>query len=287
VGIAIAIAAQGGSSSLNGIGLGDLAILGSALPTFVGLAQNAHETWLLTLRFRPMASILAVAPAKKGGTEVLPDDASRVVFTDVAFRYPAASGNAVEGVSVQFELGEPLVLTGPNGSGKSTLLRLLAGLALPTTGRIDIGGKSFAELDLAALRSSVAYLPQQSHLPEGMSVEDAIRMFVPTVSVADMRSALDRVGVLASLQGRDADNPLRVRIGLLSVGQRKRVALARVLLKDARLVLLDEPDANLDAEGVEMVARLMHDLARTRLVAIAAHTEKLVASRGVHVRLAA
>lgn len=286
-GIGIAILLQGGLTFHTGSTLGDLAILGSVLPAFVGVAQNAHEVWLLMLRFRPMAGVLTLPRSRRGGEKPAPDDLSPVVFSSVSFRYPGASRDALRDVSVTFASGQPLVLSGPNGSGKSTLLRLLAGLGAPSAGTVTLGGSDGEELELGSWRSRIAYLPQQPHLPETMSVGEIVTLLAPTATPVDVRRALDRVGVLHALESRAPDEPLGVKIGQLSVGQRKRVALARVLLRDASIVLLDEPDANLDADGVAMVARIAHELARDRLVAIAAHTEAIVSSSGKHVRLAA
>jgi len=287
LGVAIAVVAQGGAPSLSSGALADAALLAAVLPAFVGLAQSAHETFKLTLAFRPMAALLALPRATSAGIAPPAAPVDAVSLKHVVYRYPGASRDALAGVSLAFGRGVPLVLSGPNGSGKSTVLRLLARLAVPDDGEIVVGGVDLARLDAVAWRRSVAYLPQQPHLPEAMTVAETMRLLAPDATDADLAVALRRVEVLDALAARAKSSPLALRIGELSAGQKKRVALARVLLKPADLVLLDEPDANLDAAGVGMVARLIAELARTRLVAVAAHTPGVVAAPGVHIELAA
>jgi ABC-type transport system involved in cytochrome bd biosynthesis fused ATPase/permease subunit len=98
-------------------------------------------------------------------------------------------------------------------------------------------------------------------------------------------AALDRVGLLPVLR-RAGDDPLTVRVDSLSVGERQRIALARILCRDAFLFLLDEPDANLDRTGIALVAELLRDLAGRGMVAFAAHTPELLAVAGRVVVLA-
>lgn len=101
-----------------------------------------------------------------------------------------------------------------------------------------------------------------------------------------LRAALERIDVWRTLGGR-GESPLDVRVGTLSAGQRQRVAVARVLAMDAPLVIVDEPDANLDADGIRLVAAILRDLAATRMVAVIAHTDQLIALGDTLVRLSA
>ena len=99
-----------------------------------------------------------------------------------------------------------------------------------------------------------------------------------------MRAVLEKVEVWAPLAASSA-NPLDVRIGTLSVGQRQRVALARVLAVDAPVLLLDEPDANLDHAGILRVRAIVEELSPTKMIAVVAHTEELFDLAGTLVRL--
>jgi ABC-type transport system involved in cytochrome bd biosynthesis fused ATPase/permease subunit len=170
-------------------------------------------------------------------------------------------------------------LVGANGSGKSTCLRLLLGLGRPRTGAVRLGGVDLRDTDLDAWRERVAFLPQRPYLPQRAEVRAAVRLLAPEASDARIVAALDRVGVLPALHLVSAD-PLAARIDMLSVGQRQRVALARLLCRDAALLVLDEPDANLDREGIALDAELIRERARHRMIVFAAHTPELVALAG-------
>ena len=162
---------------------------------------------------------------------------------------------------------------------------MLLRLANPSAGAIRIADVNLADLEADAWRARVAFLPQRPYLPPRADVRTAVAW--PMTGAADERilAALDRVGLLPVLR-RAGDDPLTVRVDSLSVGERQRIALARILCRDAFLFLLDEPDANLDRTGIALVAELLRDLAGRGMVAFAAHTPELLAVAGRVVVLA-
>lgn len=272
--------------------LGEAILLASALPVFVGLVQNGQEVYRGTLAFKPMATLLALPPRARPRSDASPAPATiaTIALEDVSYRYPGARKDALAGVTLAFGVGEALFLRGPNGSGKSTLLRLVAALATPSGGTIRVGDADLATLDDAAFRAKVAFLPQEPFLPDSATVREALAMLATSDGAATddaMRDALRRVEVLGALESARPGAPLDVPVAALSVGQRKRVALARLLLRPADIVLLDEPDANLDAAGIVMLGAVLRDLAKTSAVAVAAHSRALAAEGGVDVELAA
>jgi ABC-type transport system involved in cytochrome bd biosynthesis fused ATPase/permease subunit len=199
----------------------------------------------------------------------------KIAFEGVSFKYDGAEAMALEEVTFAWEGERVLALSGANGSGKSTLLRLLLALAPPVSGRVTAGGVELSELDADAWRARIAFLPQRPYIPQKADVRGAIRLLAPAASDDRILRALDRVGILPALR-RAGSAPLEVRVDTLSIGQRQRVGLARVLCRDASLFLLDEPDANLDRAGIAMVADIVRDLARDRMVVLAAHTPELL-----------
>ena len=149
--------------------------------------------------------------------------------------------------------GEIVLIEGDNGSGKTTLLKLLSGLLEPTSGEVLLHG---VRLTLAKLSHQVAMLGHLLGLKMELSTLENLRF---TLGLGGIRSGITPQMALASvgLEGYE-DQPLRS----LSAGQKKRVALARLLLVPAALWLLDEPYANLDREGIDLVNRLLDHHAR-------------------------
>jgi thiol reductant ABC exporter CydD subunit len=170
--------------------------------------------------------------------------------------------------------GGVVALTGESGAGKTALLQVIAGLITPDTGCVRVVGGTpsasavVADLAPAAWRAQVAYVAQEPYLFGG-SVADNVRLAAPGVTDADIRRALARVGL--------ADVPLGLPLGErgrgLSAGQRRRVALCRAIVRDAPVVLLDEPTAGLDEVSERIVLRMIGELARAenRIVIVVAH----------------
>ncbi len=157
--------------------------------------------------------------------------------------------------------GELTTLVGPSGSGKSTLLRVLAGLRVPSSGVISVDGEDLTTLSRAQWRRGVAWLPQDPSLP-GSTVADAVRLGRASVSDDEILEALARVDLHLKL-----DQPLGEGAVALSAGERRRVALARCLVRRPRLLLLDEPTSHLDEASARAIERAVCDLTMTRVVA--------------------
>jgi heme exporter protein A len=183
---------------------------------------------------------------------------------------------ALAGISLRVDAGRTIALLGPNGAGKTTLLRILAGTLRPSFGTARILGLDVAAGD-AALRRRVAYLPHANGLyPDLTGAENlsfAAAMLGQTGRVA-------REGVATALSEAELSAAADQRVQAYSAGMRRRLALARLLLHDASLVLLDEPHAALDAEGMALVDRLVTRWrAEERTVLIASHQAERVLAR--------
>ena len=188
--------------------------------------------------------------------------------------------------SLVVRAGEVVALAGPSGSGKSTLLQVILGLVPADGGQVWLAddGRSvaLADLDPAAWRRQVAWVPQDPYLFAG-TLADNIRLAAPDVSDTAVRKALAAVG-LGELDGAIV---LGERGAGLSTGQRRRVAVARAIVRDAPLLLLDEPTAGLDEDTEQLVLAAVRDLARAdrRAVIVVAHRPAALAMADRVVRL--
>lgn len=196
-------------------------------------------------------------PEREDG-KVLPGRAAgyRIVFDGVTVHYPGAEQPALADVSLVLEPGERVAIVGKTGAGKSTLLDLLQGFVRPTRGRITVDGVDMGELSMRWWRSQVAVVAQQVKLFPG-TVRDNLLLADPAATDAALDAALRaaRADGWVGRLPRGLDTPLGESVRL-SGGQIQRLGLARALLKQAPLTLLDEPTASLDRETEEAV-RLM------------------------------
>ncbi len=281
-GLAVAVAVAVDATSrdlLESAILAHALVLTASLRPLLGVIVGAHGA-VRTLTFvKPFVGLLGLpsrADVVRPGTIRVPELPAPLEAKAVSFGYDA-DAPVLSGLSFTWEGNEPLVLVGPNGAGKTTLLRLLLGLRPPTAGTLRIGGRDLASVDLKSLRRSVAYLPQRPYLGEAhVTVRAAMKLRRTDATDDAIRRALERTGVLSMLEGR-GDDPLNVSVGELSAGQRQRVGLARILLHEsANIVILDEPDANLDREGVGLVVALVRELSSAgKMVLVSAHTPEL------------
>ncbi|MFE0171311.1 thiol reductant ABC exporter subunit CydD [Streptomyces sp. NPDC059002] len=196
---------------------------------------------------------------------------------EVTVQYPGRPEPALHRVSLTVRPGEHVALVGPSGAGKSTLLALLLGFATPASGRVEVDGTDLAALDPDDWRAQVAWVPQRPHL-FAASVADNIRLGRPGASDAEVRRAARAASAdlfVAELP-RAYDTVLGEHGAGLSAGQRQRIALARAFLKDAPVLLLDEPTAHLDPESEAAVTRATVGLMRGRTALVVAHRTSLL-----------
>ncbi len=165
----------------------------------------------------------------------------------VTLTYPGRTDPALRQVSATISPGQRIVLTGPSGAGKSSLLGLLLRFAEPTAGRIEVGGTNLADLPEDHWRRQIAWVPQSPYLFAG-TVAENIALGEPSASADAIRKAARLAGAEEFIMGLASgfDTELAERAQNLSAGQRQRIALARAFLRDAPLLLLDEPTAHLD-----------------------------------------
>jgi ATP-binding cassette, subfamily C, bacterial CydCD len=216
----------------------------------------------------------------------IPSPGPPIVLEGVSVSYPGRTVPAVADLSLAIRPGEVLALAGPSGCGKSTVISVLLGLLMPTDGSVRVGGIAFEDLDIAAWRGQLAWMPQQPFLFRGSILEN-VRAGRAEASEADVTAALDGAGLLEVVRAlpHGVHTPLGERGAGLSAGERQRLALARALVRDASLLLLDEPTANLDGATERNVIETIARLSKGRTVLLSAHRPALLALADRVVRL--
>lgn len=233
-------------------------------------------------------ALLDAAPAvPPGGTRRAPSPAVAAVSLErVAFAYPARPALVLDGLDLTLAPGETVALVGASGAGKSTLAALLLGFLTPTSGRVRVGGADLAACRLDAWREQLAWVPQRPVLLRA-SVADNVRLGRPSASAAEVAAAAALAGADTFVRALPHGYETVVGDGgrPLSPGERRRIGLARALLRDASLVILDEPTADLDPAGVAIVGEAVRRLGVDRTLLLIAHRPELVAHADRVVRL--
>jgi ATP-binding cassette, subfamily B, bacterial len=202
----------------------------------------------------------------------LGEPARTVAFEGVAFSYPETERPAVEGVSFHLERGQTIALVGPSGSGKSTIAKLLLRFYDPQAGRIQLDGVDLRDLRLEELRANASVLLQETLVFDG-TVRD---------NIAYGRDGVGNEEIVAAAVAADADEFTRqlpegydTNIGqkgrLLSGGQRQRIAIARAMIREAPILILDEPTTGLDAGSSERIMGPLRRLMSGRATMVISH----------------
>ncbi|MBA2632985.1 MAG: heme ABC exporter ATP-binding protein CcmA, partial [Chloroflexi bacterium] len=187
-----------------------------------------------------------VSPRSLGAPDTRPP---AVATTDLARLF--AGSPALAGVSLRVDAGRTVALLGPNGAGKTTLLRILATAIRPSYGRAAVDGYDLGR-DAAIVRGRVAYLSHATGLYDDLTARENLSFAASMLGTDDAAVRVERALADVDLAERAGD-----RVRDFSAGMRKRLALGRILLGSASLVLLDEPYATLDLEGMTIVDQLL------------------------------
>jgi ATP-binding cassette, subfamily B, bacterial len=195
-----------------------------------------------------------------------------VEFDGVSFRYPGKEAPALEDVSFSVGPGETLALVGPSGAGKSTAAKLMLRFYDPDEGSIRLDGHDLRDLTLRSLRENVAVLLQETLVFDG-TVRENIAYGKPDATDEEIEAAAKAADahdfILALPEGYDTSVGQKGR--LLSGGQRQRIAIARAMIRDANVLVLDEPTTGLDADSSEKVMRPLQRLMKGRATVVISH----------------
>lgn len=224
------------------------------------------------------ASAVAGGPPAGEHVQVGPDPAAAPIrLSGVRVTFPGRTAPALDQLELVLQPGEHVALVGPSGAGKSTVLSLLLGFLRPDEGTVRVGDVDLSTVSTASWRRSVTWVPQRPHLFAG-TLADNLRMGNPDATPAQVRWAVSAAGLaemVAELPGG-----LETRVGdgglTLSAGERQRLAIARAVLRDAPVVLLDEPVAHLDTTTESRLREALGPWFDGRTVLVAAHRPELV-----------
>ena len=209
-------------------------------------------------------------PEPVTGEMTLPEGPLDISLKNVHFSYEEER-EILKGIDLDLPAGSFISLVGESGCGKSTIAGILAAKNRGFTGEITIGGLPLDRIQEESLMGQVVLVRHNSYLFKG-TVEENLRMARPKASQEEMRQVLERVNLWTFLETQEGlQTRLLEKAGNLSGGQCQRLVIARALLKDAQVYLMDEATSNIDVESEEMIMQVIHQLAKTKTVLLISH----------------
>jgi ATP-binding cassette, subfamily B, bacterial len=256
-----------------------VAYLGLFLSPLWALSRQVNQIGKSLVSGERIIELLSAEPSVKDSPNARPAPplAGRVTFEDVRFAYAEEAGGVLNGMSFDAEVGSRVALVGVSGAGKTTVTSLIARLYDPQEGRVLADGEDTKDFTLKSLRDSVTFVPQEPMLFRATVAEN--------ISYGKPGATAEEIEQAARLAGADEfirqlpdgyDTLLSERGESLSGGQRQRVSIARAMLRDTPILILDEPQAGLDAEAAAAVEESWNALTEGRTTFVIAHELRLV-----------
>ncbi|MBE7384956.1 MAG: peptidase domain-containing ABC transporter [Leptolyngbya sp. SIO1E4] len=251
-------------------------LLGNVISPFQRLTVLWNQFQEVVIAVERINDVLDAEPEEDWRTDVrqgLPPIAGHIQFEQVTFRYhPDSDTNVLENLTFEVQPGQMVALVGRSGSGKTTISKLLLGLYPPTEGRIVIDGYDLSTLAMQSLRQQIGVVDQDTFL-FGSTIRENIGLGHPELP-------LDAVVAAATLAGADEfirqlpmgyETQIGEGGGMLSGGQRQRLAIARALLGNPKLLILDEATSHLDAESERIIQQNLNQILKSRTTLVIAH----------------
>jgi ABC-type multidrug transport system fused ATPase/permease subunit len=253
------------------LSLGALAAAGGSLKPIAGLVNEIQAAAAPAERLQELLDM----EREDGGERskpALPPHAASVRFEDVTFRYAGATADALRGVTLDVAHGERVAIVGANGCGKTTLLALVPRLFAAQTGRILVDGRDIAAHSLRSLRAQVGVVTQDAVLIRG-TVAENIRFGLDGASDEAVRLAARRAHAESFIDRLPQGFETMVAEGgtSLSGGQRQRISIARAVLRDPRILIMDEATSQVDAESEEQINSAIREFGEGRTTLVIAH----------------
>jgi HlyB family type I secretion system ABC transporter len=251
-------------------------LLGNVITPFqrlVALWNNFQEVVIAVERINDVIDTAPEEDVQEALRPVLPSIQGEIRFENVSFRYNSESEfNTIDQLSLTVEPGQTIALVGRSGSGKTTVSKLLLGLYQPNEGKIWIDGYDLSGVALQSLRQQVGVVDQSTFLFGG-SIHENIAVAQPNATLAEIQEAARLAG--ADLFINELPMKYNTQIGeggsMLSGGQRQRLAIARALLGNPRLLILDEATSNLDAESERILQTNLNTILKQQTTLVIAH----------------
>lgn len=274
--------AQRRQSELTALSQALMLLIGALIALFVFCALAAFEALApVTGAFQHLGQVIASALRITELTEQKPEvtfpqaetpapEKVTLTLRDVSFRYPDQPINALNALSLQANPGEHVAILGRTGCGKSTLLQLLTRAWDPQQGEILLNDLPLSSLSESALRRTISVVPQRVHLFSA-TLRDNLLLAAPNASDEALSDMLRRVGLENLLEDSGLNSWLGEGGRLLSGGELRRLAIARALLHDAPLMLLDEPTEGLDATTESEMLELLADVMLEKTILMVTH----------------
>ena len=267
--------------------------------TLMKVMFMSENSMIVSDALQRINGILSIKPLPEPSAPEIPKDNS-VCFENVMFAYEGAERNAIDGISLSVAAGETVAFVGPSGGGKSTAAGLIARFWDTQSGTVRVGGVNVKDIAKEKRNDTVAYVFQDSRLLK-TSIFENVRMGRPTATREEVLAALRNAQCDDILQKfpQGADTVIGSKGVYLSGGEQQRIAIARVMLKNAPVLVLDEATAFADPENEAAVQRAFEQLAKGRTVIMIAHRlttvqnadriyvlkEGKVAEQGTHAQL--
>lgn len=254
-----------------------LLLISRFIEPLLDVAQHSDVLRSAKGQLETIKTVFDASPLPETTTPQPPRDTS-IELHAVHFRYAADAPNVLNGVSLSVKPGSMTALIGESGSGKTTIARLVARFFDVDQGRVFIGGVDVCDMSSAQLAGYVSQILQESHLFAG-SIADNIRFGRPEASDAELMEAANLAGVTEILERlpQGLNTPVGEAGVRLSGGERQRIAIARALIKDAPILLVDEATAALDPQHQAIITQTLARLRGQRTLLVIAHQLSTVA----------
>jgi ABC-type multidrug transport system fused ATPase/permease subunit len=253
--------------------------LGLFLSPLWALSRQVNQIGKSLVSGERIIDLLTAEPTVKDSPDARPTPAleGRIAFEDVRFSYDGEAGEVLCGMDFEVEAGSRVALVGVSGAGKTTVTSLLARLYDPQDGRVLVDGEDVKSYTVKSLRDEITFVPQEPMLFRA-TVAENIAYGKPGASMEEIEEAARLAGADAFIREMPEgyETLLSERGESLSGGQRQRVSIARAMLRDTPILILDEPQAGLDAEAADAVEENWRTLTAGRTTFVIAHELRLV-----------